>query len=379
MSHHRNSVAASCVHGLLPSLLGAVLACAVSPLLAADDVVALASSGTLAISEVTLSKSQVPRYETVEYTFRVAGQWENPFDPDEVRVDAVITGEDGMRTVAPGFFYQEYRRSDTDGRESYHPAGDPCWKVRFAPPMPGRYLCELTAKNGDQEIVVKAPAIDCTAAGDGHGYLRISPHNSLYFEFDDGTPFCAVAMDKALGTVSQFEQVYKRFAESGGNFNRLFLTHGNLNIMELVVDPTRPDKGVERSTWNTAGASIRSCSWSEQLGIYHMLTLTNQTNFRTGNGGWDANVYNVKNGGFLNKPASISTTSGHSESSNTCSAMPSPGGARPRRCSRGTCGTKSAPPRVFSLRPLRSGTSGWRGTCGPSMKQSTSSTPISAI
>jgi hypothetical protein len=33
-----------------------------------------------------------------------------------------------------------------------------------------------------------------------------------------------------------------------------------------------------------------------------MLTLTNQTNFRTTDSGWDTNVYNVKNGGFLQQP-----------------------------------------------------------------------------
>lgn len=156
----------------------------------------------------------------------------------------MITGEDAARTVVPGFFYQEYWLSAPDGRESYHPVGDPCWKVRFAPPKPGRYSCELTAKNGNNEIIAEAPTFVCTAAGDGHGYLRISHHNSLYFEFDDGTPFCAVAMDKALGTVSQFEHVYRRFSAAGGNFNRLFLTHGNLNIMERI-DKTKAIKGAK--------------------------------------------------------------------------------------------------------------------------------------
>ena len=307
MSHDRNRVDSSCAHGFLPSFLGAVLTCVVSPLLAADDVVAPASSGALAISEVALSKSQVPCFETVEFTFRMAGQWENPFDPEQVRVDAVITGEDGARTVVPGFFYQAYRLSAAHGRESYLLVGDPCWKVRFAPPKPGRYSCVLTAKCGDKEIRAEAPAFVSIAAGDGHGYLRISPRNSLYFEFDDGTPFCAVAMDKALGTVSQFQHIYKRFAESGGNFNRLFLTHGNLNIMERVVDSTRPDKGVGKMNLEYCWCVDHVLQMGEQLGIYHMLTLTNQTNFRTGNGGWDANVYNVKNGGFLNKPGEYFT------------------------------------------------------------------------
>jgi hypothetical protein len=284
-----------------------LFASGLGPAPAADGVVALASSGTLAISDVTISDTNVACYETVEFTFRMAGQWKNPFDPDEIRVDAVITGEDGARTVVPGFFYQEYRLSVADGRESYQPVGEPCWKVRFAPPKPGRYSCELAVKNRGREIRVAAPAFVCTAAGDSHGYLRISPHNPLYFEFDDGTPFCAVAMDKASGTVSQFEHVYRRFSAAGGNFNRLFLTHGNLNVMERVVDSSRLDKGVGKLNLEYCWCVDQILELGEQLGIYHMLTLTNQTNFRTGNGGWDANVYNVKNGGCLNKPGEYFT------------------------------------------------------------------------
>lgn len=307
MSHHRSRADRCCVCGFLPRLLAAVLACTLSPAFAADDVVRLGSSGTLAISDVTVSKTRVARYETVEVMFHMDGQWQNPFDADEIRVDAIFTSTDGERTTVPGFFYQEYRRTVSDGRESYHPVGLPCWKVRFAPPVAGSYACVLKAENAGREISVEAPGFECVLAGDGHGYLRISPHNRLYFEFDDGTPFCAVAMDKAMGSVSQFEHVYSRFAEAGGNFNRLFLTHGNLNIMERVVATSRPDKGVGKLNLEYCWCVDQILQLGEQLGIYHMLTLTNQTNFRTGNGGWDVNVYNVKNGGFLNKPGEYFT------------------------------------------------------------------------
>ena len=307
MNLHRTSVVLFCVLGVFPSLVVIVLASELRPARAADDIVPLASSGTLAISDVTASKTQVARFETVEIMFRMDGHWENPFDADEVRVDATFTGPDGAQTVVPGFFYQEYRRLVSGGRESYQAMSSPCWKVRFAPGQPGQYTCELIARNGGQETTAEAPALVCTPAGRSHGYLRISQHNPLYFEPDDGTPFCAVAMDKALGTVSQFESVYRRFSKAGGNFNRLFLTHGNLNIMERVVDSSRPDKGVGKLNLEYCWCVDQVLDLGERLGIYHMLTLTNQTNFRTGNGGWDANVYNVKNGGLLNKPAEYFT------------------------------------------------------------------------
>lgn len=279
-----------------------IVACLPWPSLAADNIVPLASSGTLAIFDVTVSKTQVARYETVELTFWMVGQWQNPFDPEDVCVDAIFTGADGGRVSIPGFFYQEYRRTVANGRESYCAVGVPCWKVRFTPVQTCRYSCTLTAKSGGHAITADAPAFVCTPAAGKHGYLRISPHNPLYFEFDDGTPFCAVAMDKAIGPVFQYEHMYQRFAEAGGNFNRLFLTHGNFNIMERVVDRSRPDKGVGKLNLEYCWCVDQVLRLGEQLGVYHMLTLTNQTNFRTNNGGWDANVYNVKNGGFLEKP-----------------------------------------------------------------------------
>ncbi|HUT94105.1 MAG TPA: DUF5060 domain-containing protein [Thermoguttaceae bacterium] len=302
MNRHREIVRVCCVRGLLWGLAVTVLACVLRPSWAADDVVPLTSSGTLAISNVSVTQTQVARYETVEITFRMEGQWQNPFDPDDVGVDAVFTAPDGLRATVPGFFYQEYRRTVSDGRESYHPVGAPCWKVRYAPSQTGRYRCELTAKNGGRETTAEAPAFACTSANASHGYLRISPHNPLYFEFEDGTPFCAVAMDKAIGSVFQYEQVYNRFAGAGGNFNRLFLTHGNFNIMERVVAAARPDKGVGKLNLEYCWCVDQVLELGEQLGVYHMLTLTNQTNFRINNGGWDANAYNVRNGGFLEKP-----------------------------------------------------------------------------
>jgi hypothetical protein len=307
MNPRKTSVGVFSLSGLIRILMAIFLTAEFRPAIGADDVVPLASSGRLAISDVTVSKPQVACYETVEITFRMQGQWENPFDTGEVRVDAVFTGADGGQTTVPGFFYQEYRRTVAGGRETYHPVNAPCWKVRFATAQPGRYSCKLTAKNGDQGVTAEVPGFVCTAASERHGYLRISPHNSLYFEFDDETPFCAVAMDKAMGSVSQFEHIYGRFAEAGGNFNRLFLTHGNLNVMERVVDSSRLDKGVGKLNLEYCWCVDQTLELREQLGIYHMLTLTNQTNFRTGNGGWDANVYNVKNGGFLNKPGEYFT------------------------------------------------------------------------
>ena len=123
MNQHLKIVRVSTIRPVVRSLAVMILACVPNPSLAADDIVLLASSGTLAISNVSASSPQVACYETVEITFRLEGQWQNPFDPDEVRVDAIFTAPDGGQASVPGFFYQEYNRSVSDGRESYRPWG----------------------------------------------------------------------------------------------------------------------------------------------------------------------------------------------------------------------------------------------------------------
>jgi len=40
--------------------------------------VPLSSTGTLAISDVSINKIQVARYEKVEITFQMKGRWQNP-------------------------------------------------------------------------------------------------------------------------------------------------------------------------------------------------------------------------------------------------------------------------------------------------------------
>jgi hypothetical protein len=302
MNQHQRTVRLWGVRRVIRGLLVIALAGTYQPARAADEVVPLSSSGTLAISDISVGRTPVARHETVELTFQVTGQWQNPFDPDEIRVDAVFTVPDGTEITVPGFFYQDYRRTVSNGRESYQRVGEPCWKVRFAPAQVGEYTGVLKAKDRERETTTDVPAFACRGAGSGHGYLRISRHNPLYFEFEDGTPFCAVAMDKALGSVFQYEWIYDRFAGAGGNFNRLFLTHGNFNIMERVVGAGRPDKGVGKPNLEYCWCVDQVLALGERLGVYHMLTLTNQTNFRTNNGGWDRNVYNVTNGGFLRQP-----------------------------------------------------------------------------
>ena len=42
--------------------------------------------------------------QTAEFAFDVKGEYENPFDPDQIRVDAAVTGPAGRSWIVPAFW-----------------------------------------------------------------------------------------------------------------------------------------------------------------------------------------------------------------------------------------------------------------------------------
>ena len=254
------------------------------------EVVNLISAGPLQISELIPNMTRIGLYEKFEITFDLSGEWDNPFDPEQIKVDTYFNSPAGKQIIVPGFFYQEYRQDVQN-----HPVkvGKPVWKVRFTPTMSGEYKYEVVVNNKGKEIKSPAQVFTCVSYNANHGFLGISKTNPLYLEFSDGTSFFGVGQDRSQG---ESRGCYQRFANNGGNFNRLFLTNGNFNIEELNIPQSGPDLGL--------GKMNQECSWNldkvlelgEKLGIYHMLTLTNQWTF---NQVWKGHAYNVANGGIL--------------------------------------------------------------------------------
>ena len=90
----------------------------------------------LAIGNVTPNATKVGQYERLELRVDLAASYGNPFDPDEVRLDAVFRAPSGAELTVPGFFMVRQKRTIGGGRESMAPEGEGFWAIRFAPPRP---------------------------------------------------------------------------------------------------------------------------------------------------------------------------------------------------------------------------------------------------
>lgn len=257
------------------------------------DIVPLASEGALQFGELQVNSNRVGLYEKFEITFDLNGSWENPFDPDQIKVDAVFNSPDGKQLVVPAFYYQDYRSLDDNQLEK---VGDPVWKVRFTPTAVGEYKYELVANNKVKELRSPSGVLNTLSYGAHHGFIRVSKTNPHYFEYDDGTSFFGVSMDRGAYQNSDWERIYKRFAHAGGNHNRLFITGGNFSIEELNPPPEREDRGLGKMNLHDSWNLDKVIELGEYYGISHQLALTNQYNF---NHQWASTVFNKANGGIV--------------------------------------------------------------------------------
>jgi len=266
------------------------------PLSNNQEVIELSSEWPLEIRDIVVNSTKIGVYEKFEISFDLSGEWDNPFDSDQIEVNAYFCTPEGDTLKVPGFFYQEYYPNDGRRLEI---AENSEWKVRFTPTEPGNYSWHITVTNKGRKIKSDRDIFESINYNTNHGFLRISKDNPHYFEFDDGTPFFGVGMDREQGNTYPNEEIYSRFADAGGNFNRLFLTNGTLNLGEINPNNPRPDRGIGKINLEGAWHLDQVIESGEKLGIYHMLSLTNQWTF---NQRWDDHAYNKENGGVLNSP-----------------------------------------------------------------------------
>lgn len=178
---------------------------------------------TLASASTPEAPNGIPvvgRYEIFEIPLDLTGfEYDNPFDPREIDVMGYFNEPDtedipGEVKAVPGFW-------DGEG-----------WYVRFTPVRVGRYTYYVTAQDADDPapVTIKEGAFVSRAAPHNKGFLRNSQDNVYYMEYDDGTPFFGVGLNRAWYPgdpqgINEGDWVpFAKEAEYGINYHRIWTT-----------------------------------------------------------------------------------------------------------------------------------------------------------
>ncbi len=230
----------------------------------------------------------IPRFGKLELQVALHATWDNPFDPDDVSLDAQVTTASGKQFTQPGFFLVEHWREVRDGVEVLTPVGNGRWCVRIAATEPGPLRVKLTAKDRTG-TVSKDVGPFTVQAGAGKGFLRQSRVDPRYLQFDSGAGFVPIGHNlptyHASGQIGM--DAIKKMAAKGENYNRWWMSSHGLGI-----------EWEDRLGWYRQANAYRLdalLDLAAGLDFYYMICIDTHQDFREG--GWKANPYNKVNGG----------------------------------------------------------------------------------
>lgn len=249
----------------------------------------------LSLSSLTPS---VARYGRAEFAIDTDGVYANPFDPAEVDLTVRFVGPDGVTVSVPAFFYQDFDPA------TFAPVGAPGWRARFTPSTAGSWTATavLTAPALESTPVAFDVAVDDAA----RGFVRIDADNPRYFAFDNGEPYVPIGANIAWATSleatpTDYERWFDRLSANGGNLARVWMASWSLGI-----EWQDTGLGNYRNRLLQAWLLDQVLNLAAARDVYIELCLLNHGAFSTStNPEWDANPYNVANGGMLKEPASF--------------------------------------------------------------------------
>jgi hypothetical protein len=233
----------------------------------------------------------------VEFDLATSVQVKNPFDPAQIDLVVNYTAPDGKVMTIPAFWYQAY---DPTGAA---PCGDPGWKARLTPTRPGKW----TAQAEIRKLKVKSASVSFQVAqADARGFVRVNAKNPRYLAFDNGATYFPIGLNIGWwksDPLGDYQRWMDKLHANGGSLIRVWMASWSFGIEWQdtgLGDYTKR----ERQAW----LLDQVFNMANQRDMTIDLVLLNHGAFsQTTNPEWDANPYNVANGGMCQTPDCFAT------------------------------------------------------------------------
>jgi len=280
--------------------------------------------GTLHIRHLHQEPSPPVAYRPLQLSFELSREPSNPFDPDELRVDASFTSPSGRTMTVPCFYYQPCRREmDAEQEEVVTPSGRSSWQARFTPLEAGSHTWQLIVRYGDEKLETNKHRFE-VQPGKPHGFVRISPADSRYFETADGAFFYPIGenihapFDKRCAEMLRvpvlpnrgtfaYDYYFEKMAESGQNAVVVWMSNWWASIE--WTKKWKNFHGLNDYNLVNAWRLDQLFDAAARHGIYINLVLDNHGKFsKYVDPEWDTNPYNAALGGPCRTPEEFFTS-----------------------------------------------------------------------
>jgi hypothetical protein len=231
----------------------------------------------------------------------------NPFDPREMAVQLALRDPRGATTVVDAYWFQDFERSQAaNGRELLTARDEPFWKAAYAPAAPGRWRWRWEVATPTTRQVGEWHSLEVSDRPAGHGNLHVSPLDSRYLAYDDGTPYFAIGENVSCpdrrGTFA-YDDVLEKLAARGATWIRVWMPACGMGI-----ETADTGLGDYTARLDRAWQLDHVFEAAAQRGIAVQLVLLYHGDLSTAvNPTWDTNPYNAANGGPLASPEQFFT------------------------------------------------------------------------
>ena len=247
-----------------------------------------ATRAPLRIASVAGWPQSVGLFGLVQCTVALDAAWDNPFDPDDVALDAHVTTASGATYVQPGFYMIPHERTVEGDGEIMMPSGKGRWCVRLAATELGPLRCELRARDRSGSVRYSLPPVAVTAS-ESKGFIRVSSVDPHFFRHDSGAGFIPIGHNLPIyhATGQLMDAALAKMAANGENYNRWWMSASGLGL------EWEPKLG-----WYRQAEAARLdfvLDLAARLDMVYMLCMDTHQDFRQQ--GWKQNPFNAANGG----------------------------------------------------------------------------------
>ena len=260
------------------------------------------------VASVHLARTSLERYSRLDVTVALSAEYDDPFDADEIRVDALIELPGGDGLTLPCFY------------ESGEP-GSSRWGARFTPSRLGRHALRIRVLHQGAEETSERLAFNVRPSM-ADGFLRRAADNPYAFVHDSGRPFRGIGINfgwesrrrRASGDLSgSYESMFETLSELRANLVRTWMCPWNLPLEWNTVTGGRyrdDERTYNRSAIERLDALL---DLAARHGIYVVLVLDYHGALKTkadywgGNNHWSSHPYNRARGGPCDSPAEFFT------------------------------------------------------------------------
>lgn len=201
------------------------------------------------ISNIRVLSKQVNVLSLYEIRFNLPDRYTNPFDPQEIDVQAQIITPANTTNLIHGFYYHSHYRLEDELGKPVEPDGRPEWRVRYCPRTAGKYKLILSAK--DKHGVTPKPVTlefeALPAVKNARKFIQVSQKDPRYFEFTDGSIYYPVGHNVRSATDARmddkfpwkfrpeegstaYRRYFKRMEEAGENWAEVWMSAWSLGL-----------------------------------------------------------------------------------------------------------------------------------------------------